>query len=688
MGNIVYPSCLVFRLHIYAKETPGQHSLAWRRLATLLVKNLDSARNYYANVLGFNLPLREKFEQGIYKGTLVAAIGFPDISALELLSIEDTQLVAANHSFISSFLKRSEGLGSYSLGTSSVDTTLNWLQSQGFKTDTPRSGRFSTAMPKGWDYDDGEAQFRSIGFSRKNSRYDLPNFTQWPSFPYYEMISSWKPYAWRKYYEEQPNGVVGITSLLIIVGDLEVAGNEFKAIGLQELEANDTLVRFRIAHSQELHLMAPRVKGDKYSRFLQKQGASVYAVRFEVKDLKQTKDFLKKKLPAAALIVDSIAKHLTVQKEFALGVQLEFTEESKEQASLAKIYSFKEGVKLDTASIKYASGMYAKYCALCHGKDREGYAADFAPSLRSKNLMAITVAPASNFNFLSHTISYGRTGTAMAPYAKSQGGPLEEDDIEVLLLWLHESSGVKKPIELSAKPIRGNVTQGKALYKKHCASCHGEKGEGGRAPAIANPMLLATASDALLHYTISHGRDGTPMPAFKDSLQKTEINSLTAYIRSRASGWNAPEAITLNKPLPKDYVLNPTNKAPKFTLRKGKYLAADQLRKALQDSGRIMLLDARSEAAWHQAHIPGAIPVPYYEEPDKFVKDIPNDSTWIVAYCACPHAASDKVVTTLRRLGYKNTAILDEGILVWTQRGYPVQNGHFSRDKKVAPKRK
>jgi mono/diheme cytochrome c family protein len=62
-------------------------------------------------------------------------------------------------------------------------------------------------------------------------------------------------------------------------------------------------------------------------------------------------------------------------------------------------------------------------------------------------------------------------------------------------------------------------------------SCHGIKGEGVRAPVLGNPMLLATASDAFLRYTISEGRDNTPMPSFKDSLSKVEINALTAYIR-------------------------------------------------------------------------------------------------------------------------------------------------------------
>ena len=212
--------------------------------------------------------------------------------------------------------------------------------------------------------------------------------------------------------------------------------------------------------------------------------------------------------------------------------------------------------------------------------------------------------------------------------------------------------------------------------------CHGVKGEGVRGPALGNPMLLATASDAFLRYAISEGRDSTAMPSFKDSLSKFEINAITAYLRSRASGWNAPEAIAVTKPLPKDYILNPANKAPTFTLRENLYVSAEQLAKALKDKTRMIILDARSEADWHQSHIPGAVSVPYYKEPDKFIKDIPNDSTWIVVYCACPHAASTQVVNTLKRFGYKHTAILDEGVLVWAQRGYPVQHGQGEKSKK------
>lgn len=641
--------------------------------ATIIVKDLDSTRKYFTKVLGFKMP--EKLEKGMYDGTLSTAINFSDFSNLELLGINDTGKVAVKDSFITSFAKQHEGLRMYSVFTSSVDTTFNWLHAQGYTLDSPKSGRVTTEIPKGWGWDDGGPQWRNVSFNTKNPPAELPVFMEYVGLPYQEIQSQWKPYSWRKYYDEHPNGAIGISFLQLVVSDLKVAREEFKKMGFSELEANDSIVRIKVANKHELHVVAPKKPGDEFSKFLKTRGPGVYAICFEVKNFKETREFFKKTLPAKALLADTIHKRLTVLKEYAHGVQLEFVEESKEQAALAKIFSFKEGKKLDTASIKFASGIYTKYCALCHGKDREGYAADFAPSLRSHALMATTQKPRSSYNYLHHTIAYGRTGTAMAPYAKTQGGPLDDDEIDLLIQWFYELSGVKKPIELLAKPVVGNVALGKVLYVKHCATCHGTKGEGVRAPALANPMLLATASDAFLHYTISEGRDSTPMPSFKDSLSKVEINALTAYIRSRASGWNAPKAIAVNKPLPKDYILNPHNKAPKFTLREKLYVSAEQLLRALKDSSRMIMLDARSEAAWHQTHIPGAVSVPYYKEPDKFIKDIPNDSTWIVVYCACPHAASTQVINTLKRFGYKHTAILDEGVLVWAQRGYPVQFG-------------
>jgi cbb3-type cytochrome c oxidase subunit III len=646
--------------------------------ATILVKNLAQARNYFTDTLGFNFPPTDRYEKGLFDSTEMASYYFPDFTSFDLLSTSDSISKIGKQA---SFLKQHKNVGIYTLSTSSVDSTSKWLHLQGFKTDSVHVGRSSKVISKGWDWDNGGPQWRRLSIDHSNT--SLPSFFEYTDLPYKEIRDEWKPASWRRYYEKNPNGVVTIETIRIVVADLQAANNEFKKMGLTVLESTASYARFKIAANQELFVTTPKSSNDELSHILKTKGAGVYSICFGINSLKETHAYFKKKLSAKAMQIDTVQKRLIILKNYAHGMQLEFVEESKEQALIAKIYDYNDSTKMNSSTVKYASGLYIKYCALCHGKDRQGYAADNAPSLRSHALLATTRQPRASFNYLLHTVSYGRDGTAMAPYGKKQGGPLDREDIELLLNWLYDTSGVKKPVVLDLEePISGNVALGQTLYAKNCSACHGKTGEGLTAPALANPMFLATVSDAFIHYTITHGRDGTPMASYKDSLSKKEINALTAYIRSRASGWNAPAPITVAQPLPKDYVLNPQGKSPVFTLREGKYVPATQLLKAIKDSTKMIILDARSTAGWQQSHIPGAVSVPYYKDPDKFINDLPNDNTMIVIYCACPHAASEAVQNTLKRYGYKNTAILDEGILVWAQKGYPVQYGKVAKKKK------
>ena len=90
--------------------------------------------------------------------------------------------------------------------------------------------------------------------------------------------------------------------MLIVVDTLSAARKEFKKIGLRELEANDTLARFKIAHNQELHVMAPKSPGDAFSKFLKIRGPGVYAIRFEVKSFKDTRAFFLEYFPKYYLV--------------------------------------------------------------------------------------------------------------------------------------------------------------------------------------------------------------------------------------------------------------------------------------------------------------------------------------------------------------------------------------------------
>lgn len=313
--------------------------------------------------------------------------------------------------------------------------------------------------------------------------------------------------------------------------------------------------------------------------------------------------------------------------------------------------------------------IYARYCALCHGADREGYAADEAPSLRSPQLIAS--APGS---YLWTAISYGRPNTAMAAFADTQGGPLSHDAQHVLMDWLIDESGFKrKPI--SDTPVVGDPVSGAEQYKTHCAECHGERGEGGSGTALAHPVFLATASDAFIRHTVANGRDGTPMLAFSDRLSETEINDVVAFLRSRAMGWEATKPTLAPPPDPANAVLNPQASPAKLEERDGRFVSAKSVAAAMERGERMVLLDARPMSDWQRSHLPGALPLPFYDGVDALVPHLPNDETPIIAYCACPHAASGRVVDALKEAGFSSARILDEGVLVWAGLGYPVAIG-------------
>jgi cytochrome c oxidase cbb3-type subunit III len=106
-------------------------------------------------------------------------------------------------------------------------------------------------------------------------------------------------------------------------------------------------------------------------------------------------------------------------------------------------------------------------------------------------------------------------------------------------------------------------------------------------------------------------------------------------------------------------------------------VSAEQVKKALDAKQRIVIIDARAASDWIQFHIPGAISGPYHDR--AMLDRVPNDGTWVVAYCACPHHASGEVVDALRERKYTNTAVLDEGILFWRDRGYPLQGEAVAR---------
>jgi len=177
--------------------------------------------------------------------------------------------------------------------------------------------------------------------------------------------------------------------------------------------------------------------------------------------------------------------------------------------------------------------LYLQHCSACHGTGGDGGVgvplalADFQASVSNE--------------YLAKTIQLGRPGRIMPAFSK-----FSDQEVDAIVKHIRTFSDVGYPKE-DLTPIEGNPVQGKVIFDKHCASCHGAHGEGGKgtgvtfsrprnqpiiAPALDNPGFLAAASDQMIKHTLMKGRKGTPMNSFlAQGLSEQDLDNVVSYIR-------------------------------------------------------------------------------------------------------------------------------------------------------------
>ena len=316
---------------------------------------------------------------------------------------------------------------------------------------------------------------------------------------------------------------------------------------------------------------------------------------------------------------------------------------------------------------------YATFCAPCHGADAKGYTADHAPSLVNS-----TFLESATDSFLIDSIEQGRPGTSMAAYARGLGGPLDSAAIGGIVAWLRAQGSA--PRELAKLAAVGDAARGQPLYASTCQKCHGTPQVRGEFVSLSNPRFLASASDRFLNHAILYGRPGTPMQAWQDKLSGQDVADVIAYIRT------LQQPVTVARMPPptgrEPLFVNPGGTPPSFVGRADpcpprtpactpdpRFVPADQVKAALDQGRKLVIIDARTDSEWMISHVAGAVSIPYSSMTR--LAEIPKDA-WIVAYCACPHHLSGIVVSELQKRGYPHAFVLDEGINEWQRRGYPI----------------
>ena len=176
------------------------------------------------------------------------------------------------------------------------------------------------------------------------------------------------------------------------------------------------------------------------------------------------------------------------------------------------------------------AALYDQYCNACHGERSGGIG---LPLSSPQNLIPD--------DYIRKTIRNGRPGRVMPSFAA-----LTDYEVNAIVNHVQSPHGGTPP-HYANTPVKGNIQNGKILFAKHCAACHGTNGQGGEGtgvtlsrprnlpimpPALHNPGFLASASDQFIKTLLMHGIQGTPMVSFlKSGLTEKDLDDIVAYVR-------------------------------------------------------------------------------------------------------------------------------------------------------------
>jgi len=102
-----------------------------------------------------------------------------------------------------------------------------------------------------------------------------------------------------------------------------------------------------------------------------------------------------------------------------------------------------------------------------------------------------------------------------------------------------------------------------------------------------------------------------------------------------------------------------------------KYMSVDEVKALLDQNKRVTFLDVRPKEKFDEQHIRGAKSIPLRDLPGR-IAEVPKQDL-VIVYCECPHELARGGYKVLYQAGYRNIAILDEGLPKWVQKRYPIE---------------
>jgi mono/diheme cytochrome c family protein len=189
------------------------------------------------------------------------------------------------------------------------------------------------------------------------------------------------------------------------------------------------------------------------------------------------------------------------------------------------------------------STLYKANCAACHGENGKDGAA-----LSLANPVYLAVAGEEN---LREITAKGVPGKLMPPFAKSAGGMLTDQQIDVLAhgmmqQWSRPDLFVGLNMPHYGATLPGDAGRGQQSFGVFCARCHGVAGEGsaggakngaGKIGSIVDGSYLSLISDQGLRSITIAGRPDEGMPDWRadaeQPLTDQQIGDIVAWLASK-----------------------------------------------------------------------------------------------------------------------------------------------------------
>src|SRR5262249_23350799 len=198
--------------------------------------------------------------------------------------------------------------------------------------------------------------------------------------------------------------------------------------------------------------------------------------------------------------------------------------------------------------------LYKENCAGCHGQDGKGNTA-----LALANPLYLAIASDETIH---HVTASGIRGSLMPAFAKSAGGTLTDQQIDILVhemrkRWSkpNDMPGATPPPYAAEQP--GDAQRGAGAYATFCAGCHGPEGKGTvKGSSIVDDSFLALVSDQNLRTTIIAGRPDLGHPDWRHyvpnkEMSPQEVSDVVVWLAAQRKS-NPDQSYASSKPDPKN----------------------------------------------------------------------------------------------------------------------------------------